>query len=290
MDIDRQKATMKITQLVLLQSFKDEFQLPDKAHNTPAEPGQVLHEAKEGEILGDEEQTKYRSGVGKLLHFMRWSRPQIWNAVRELTKHNSRCNETHIKEMKRVMAYCVSTPNRGWRISPLIKINIGDNVQLRIKGASDASYATCKTTRRSVTGFVVFVEGAVVAVKSGMQRIMALSTAEAELIAMIQCVQVMMYVKKLVESLELKVELPMIIKRDNKGAVDLTNGWSVGGHSKHIDVWLNFLRKLIESNIVQIDWEATDEMVSDMHTKNLTYPTFEKQTKRHCGDDEYWCH
>ena len=96
--------------------------------------------------------------------------------------------------------------------------------------------------------------------------------------------------KNLIESLELKVELPMIIECDNKGAVDLANGWSVSGHSKHIDVRLNFLRELKESNIVQIKWEATDEMVSDMHTKNLTYPTFEKQTKRHCGDDEYWCH
>ena len=155
-----------------------------------------------------------------------------------------------MKAMKRVMTYCVSTPNRGWRISPQRKIKIGDNVQLRVKGASDASYATCKKTRRSVTGFVVFVEGAVVAVKSGMQRIVALSTAEAELIAMIQCVQDMMYVKKLIESLELKVELPMIIECDNKGAVDLANGWSVSGHSKHIDVRLNFLRELKESDII----------------------------------------
>lgn len=90
-----------------------------------------------------------------------------------------------MRAMKRVMTYCVSTPNRGWRISPERKIRVGDNVKLRIKGDSDASYATCKSTRRSVTGFVVFVEGAVVAVKSGMQRIVALSTAEAELIAMI---------------------------------------------------------------------------------------------------------
>ena len=249
-----------------------------------------MHESKEEEILSEDEQSKYRSGVGKLLHFMRWSRPEVWNAVRELTKHNGKCNETHMRAMKRVMAYCVSTPNRGWRISPQRKIKVGDNIKLRVKGASDASYATCKKTRRSVTCFVVFVEGAVVAVKSGMQRIVALSTAEAELIAMIQCVQDMLYVKKLVESLKLEVEMPMMIECDNKGAVDLANGWSVGGHSKHIDVRLNFLRELKERDIVRIEWIATDEMVADMHTKNLTYPAFEKHVRRHCGDDEYWCH
>ena len=74
------------------------------------------------------------------------------------------------------------------------------------------------------------------AVKSGMQKIVALSTDEAEVIAMIQCVQEMLDVKKLIESLQLKVELPMIVECDNKGAVDLANGWSVGGNSKHIDI------------------------------------------------------
>ena len=61
-----------------------------------------------------------------------------------------------------------------------------------------------------------------------------------------------MYVKKLIESLEMSVELPMIIECDNMGAVDLENGWSVGGNSKHIDVRHHFLRELKENGIVRI--------------------------------------
>ena len=82
----------------------------------------------------------------------------------------------------------------------------------------------------------------------------------------------------------------MIIECNNKGAVDLANGWSVGGHSKHIDVRLNFLRKLDESDIVRIERVEPEEMVSDIHTKNLTAPAFEKHAKQHCGEDKYWCH
>ena len=70
-----------------------------------------------------------------------------------------------------------------------------------------------------------------VAVKSGMQRIVALSSAEAEVIAVIQCVQEILYVKKVVESMKLKVDLPMIVECDNKGAVNLVHGWAVGGNS-----------------------------------------------------------
>ena len=109
-----------------------------------------------------------------------------------------------------------------------------------------------------------------------MQRIVALSSAEAEVIAVIQCVQEMLYVKKVVESMKLKVDLPMQIECDNKGAVDLVNGWAVGGNSKHIDVRLDFLRKLKEAGIIRINWVSTNCMVGDLHTNNLERNTFEK--------------
>lgn len=112
-NVDREKNTMKITQPVLLQSFKDEFDLPTKSYDIPAEPRKVLNLSNKGDILGPQDQEKYRSGVGKLLHLMRWSCPEIWNAVRKLTKHNGKCNVNHMKAMKRMMKYTVDTPNRG---------------------------------------------------------------------------------------------------------------------------------------------------------------------------------
>ena len=86
-DINREKASMKITQPMLLQSFKDEFDLSDKANNTPKEPGQVLHESKEEEILGEDEQTKYRSGVRKL-KFLTNKLPKVKVGLWGSTSHN----------------------------------------------------------------------------------------------------------------------------------------------------------------------------------------------------------
>ena len=56
-------------------------------------------------------QKKYISGTGKLLHMMRWSRPDILNAVRELSKHMKEENLLHYKAMHRVMEYVMRTPN-----------------------------------------------------------------------------------------------------------------------------------------------------------------------------------
>ena len=49
-------------------------------------------------------------------------------------------------------------------------------------------------------------------------------------------VQDMMYVYRVIKSLGLNVELPMLAEMDNSGARDLANSWSVGGRMRHVDV------------------------------------------------------
>ena len=57
----------------------------------------------------------------------------------------------------------------------------------------------------------MWLEDAIIAVKSGMQKIVAISVTEAEVIALVQCVQELMYMLKVLQSMLLKVELPFII-------------------------------------------------------------------------------
>ena len=194
---NKNEVSVKFTQPVLLQSFEDEFELPTLRYSIPAEAKQVLQHGDEETCLSDEIQDRYRSGVGKLIHLMRWSRPEICNAVRELSRHNGKCNLCHYKALLRVMKYCVDTPNRGWQLKPTRSWDGSDrDFEFKIHGIPDASYATCKKTRKGVTGYVVMLEETVITAKSGMQKIVALSKAEAEIIATIQCVQEMLYVKK----------------------------------------------------------------------------------------------
>ena len=77
-----------------------------------------------------------------------------------------------------------------------------------------------------------------------MQKIVALSVTEAELIAATKTAQDMMYVKRLLESINLRVEMPMILEVDNKGAVDSINNYSVGGRTQHMETRQYYLREL----------------------------------------------
>ena len=219
---------------------------------------------------------------------MRWTCPEIWNAVREVSRRMSMANQDHYKAMLRIMKYCTLTPDRGWTLKLHRKWNgLDKEFEFVIMGKSNSNYATCKETCKSVTGFVVYFEGTPVAVKSGMQQIVAISVSKAEVIAMVQCIQEMMYVKKLIESIELKVKIPMIIWVDNKAAVDLANGWASTGRTKHMDVRLMFVRELKEAGILNVKWQSTTSNESDIFTKNVDNATFEKHVKTLCGRDKY---
>jgi hypothetical protein len=84
--IERKGNQLKFTQPVLLQSYNDEFKLPNRATQTPAIPGTVLKDRETGELLSAEMTTKYCSGIGKMMHMMQYSHPEVYNSVQDLSR------------------------------------------------------------------------------------------------------------------------------------------------------------------------------------------------------------
>ena len=266
--IERTSDRIKITQPVLIQSFEDEFDIENSAPSTPAEPGQVLLKATTG-LLSPQQQHKYRSGVGKLLHLMRWSRPDVLNSVRELSKFMMEASPSHYKAMIRCMDYVISTGNKGLILKPL-KQRI-----IEVVGVTDANYATDADSRKSVSGYSVFINNAPISFKSVQQKVVTLSTTEAELYAITQGAQEMLFVMKVIESIGQVIKKPMNLFCDNRGAIELTNNYSVGGRTRHVEVRQFFLRDLKELKIILCQWRSGREISSDMFTKNLDKATFE---------------
>jgi hypothetical protein len=85
----------------------------------------------------------------------------------------------------------------------------------------------------------------------------------------------------------LSVKKPMVQYVNNKGAKDLLNNWSVGGHTRHVKVWQYFLRELKEQGIINCVWVAGTMVSSDLFTKNLPRQVYKKHAKVYVGDDEY---
>ena len=126
----------------------------------------------------------------------------------------------------------------------------------------------------------MYLEEAAVTCKSIMQKIVALSVTEAELVTTVMCVQHMLYVTRLLESMRLLVEYPMEIEIDNSGAIVLANNWSARERTAHVQTRMIFLRDLKEEGILKIVWKKGSNNKVDMFTKHFAGPDFSK-----CSDD-----
>ena len=132
------------------------------------------------------------------------------NPLRESTKFTSNPKPTHVTHMHRIC-----TPKRGTFIQPK-KFRDGEiDFVLEIIGSSDSNMAKDPDSRKSVSGWVIYLNGAVLTVKSKQSETVALSVTKAEINVGASCAQDMMFIKCVLELMGLRVKTPMRLKADN---------------------------------------------------------------------------
>jgi len=266
----RESDHFKISQMDLINGFDSMFDLSGAKWSTPASPGQVLMKSTDESIgLSIEQQTVYRSGVGKLLYLTKLTRPDLSSAVRELATFMDGANMEHWTALHRALDYAVATKDKALVLKPT---SVYDGM---IVGYSDSNYASNKDTRKSVSGFAIYFNGVLVSWKSKAQQCVTLSSTEAEYVAMSLCVMEMEFIRQIVESMDFEVKLPMRSFVDNTGALELAKNYSTSGRTKHIDVRFHFVREMIDQGLLEIAFVPTDKNVADIFTKNLSMEKFE---------------
>jgi len=148
---------IKFLQKVLLQSYDDEFNIKGlKKFNTPATPGTVLKKLIDGEtLLTPENQTLYHSGVGKAMHMMQYSRPDVYNVVRDLARHMTSATQVHLNAMLRLMKYVSDTKERGLALNPMRSWDDTKEHDFIISRRSDSDYAKDTQTQKSISRYRV---------------------------------------------------------------------------------------------------------------------------------------
>ena len=181
---------------------------------------------------------------------MGWTRPELMNSVRECSKYMKGAAETHMVALKRMIHFNVAAAKRGLHLSPKGIWNGTKDYKFKIQDWSDSEYAK-DSSRCSVNGWGVFLCDAPISFRNKMMPIVDLSVAEAELFAAVLCALDMIYALRVLNEPGLKVELPMKLYIDNKGAHDLCHSWASGGRTRHIEVKQYFLRELKEAGIIK---------------------------------------
>ena len=141
---------------------------------------------------------------------------------------------------------------------------------LSLAAYCDSDWASSED-RRSTTGylFVLNSEGPPISWKSRKQQTIALSSCEAEYMALVSCVQEACFLLMLLREL-INISTPIIINEDNQGAISLVKNPTTPNRSKHIDVKHHFIREKYNEKVIDVVYTPTDQNIADIFTKSAT--------------------
>jgi hypothetical protein len=134
--------------------------------------------------------------------------------------------------------------------------------------------------RRSITGYVNFMSGGPVTWQSKNQTSVALSTMEAEYMALAAETQEAIWLRMVLEELGVQMAGPVVIREDNKACQMFADHAGNFSRTKHIDVRYHFVRERVERGDIRVDYVSTDEQVADIFTKALPREPFKKHRAR----------
>ncbi|GJU84283.1 hypothetical protein Tco_1291829 [Tanacetum coccineum] len=144
------------------------------------------------------------------------------------------------------------------------RMNRGNHVD--VTGFVDSDYAKDPDKGRSITGYTFLVQGCVVSWKATLQHVVALSTTEAEYMALTEAVKEAIWLRGLLE--ELGVELNTVaVNCDNQGAIHLSRNHVFHERTKHINVRYHFIREVLEAKTVKVLKVGTEHSAADALTK-----------------------
>ena len=263
-----------------IEKFFGEELINMRDYDLPAGTGDRVIRVKE-RLMTRQEQTRYRSGVGMLLFLVKYSRPDITNAVRELSKVNDGATKNHMRMLMRVMKYVLMSRHKALHY----KLQPGYGERGTLTGYCDSDWVGDRNNRKSVTGYCVYFLGCLIAWKSRSQKNVTLSSSEAEYVAISEICCEIILVKMILEFLDVEIEKPIKVHCDNVGAIFMSNNAKASARTKHIDVRYHHVREYVIDGVVDIIFVRSEENDADIFTKNVGKKAFLKHTEKFMTTD-----
>jgi hypothetical protein len=216
----------------------------------------------------------YQKAVGSLIYLNTCTRPDISFAVSSLARKMSNPSYQDWHAVKRLLRYLKGTKDYGISLGNNNQQNPADPGKI-IKVYSDADWAGDIATRRSTSGYLIYLQQILICWGTKIQRVVALSTAEAEYISGSTACQETTWVRNLHHEITKQRIVPHLMI-DNQAAIAMSKNNIQHARAKHIDIRYHYIRDLVMNNEITIEYCASNDMIADIMTKPLGRILFEK--------------
>lgn len=207
----------------------------------------------------------YRSLAGAL-QYLTLTRPYISYAVQKVCLFMHDPREPHFNALKRVLRYIKGTIKHGLQIT---KSSTTDMIAY-----SDADWAGCPDSRRSTSGYCVFLGDSLISWSSKRQNTVSRSSAEAEYRGVANAVAETMWLRNLFIDLGCPLSKATIVYCDNISAVYMSSNPVNHQRTKHIEIDIHFVRERVSLGQVRVLHVPTHLQYADIFTKGLPSSLF----------------
>ncbi|RVW90974.1 Retrovirus-related Pol polyprotein from transposon TNT 1-94 [Vitis vinifera] len=261
---DKANGTLKLSQSEYVKKVLSRFNMNEaKPVSTPL--GSHFKLSKEQSPKTEEERdhmskVPYASAIGSLMYAMVCTRPDIAHAVGVVSRFMSRPGKQHWEAVKWILRYLKGSLDTCLCFT---------GASLKLQGYVDADFAGDIDSRKSTTGFVFTLGGTAISWASNLQKIVTLSTTEAEYVAATEAGKEMIWLHGFLDELGKKQEMG-ILHSDSQSAIFLAKNSAFHSKSKHIQTKYHFIRYLVEDKLVILEKICGSKNPADMLTKGVT--------------------
>uniref|UniRef100_A0A1X7T3K7 Reverse transcriptase Ty1/copia-type domain-containing protein n=1 Tax=Amphimedon queenslandica TaxID=400682 RepID=A0A1X7T3K7_AMPQE len=193
------------------------------------------------------------------------------NPVSSVARYTAKPTSEHWKAVKHIFRYLIGTVNFGLLCSRTSSICVG---------YSDSDWGGDLDDRKSTSGYIFQIGGGAVSWQSRKESCVALSTSEAEYIALTSAAQEAIWLRHLLSEIEQEQEKKIVIYEDNQLTICLSKNPQFHDRSKHIAIKYHFIRDQVKDGTVELNYCKTEEMLTDVFTKGLSGERFHMLTNK----------
>ena len=203
----------------------------------------------------------YQSYIGALIYLATTTRPDILHSVSKLAQRNS---DPHVDDMiavKHILRYLRGTIE--------LKLKYSCDGGSSLVGYADADWGGNSMDRKSYSGFIFFIGNCPVSWESRKQSCVALSSTEAEYVALSEASKEAVFLRNLLMEIGYSNGDAVVLHVDNQGAEKLATNPVYHKRTKHIDIRYHHVRDIVKNNEIVLKYCPTENMIADILTKNL---------------------
>nr|XP_020163317.1 uncharacterized mitochondrial protein AtMg00810-like [Aegilops tauschii subsp. strangulata] len=224
----------------------------------------------EGELLNQEDSTRYRSIVGAL-QYLTLARPDISFAVNKVCQFLHASTTAHWTTAKRILRYVKNAPDIG--------LTFSKSSSTLVSVFSNSDWAGCPDDRRSTGGFAIFYRPNLISWCAKKHATVSRSSTEAEYNALASAIAEIIWVQSMLKELGVRQTQSPCLWSDNFGATYLSTNPVFHARTKHIEIDFHFVRERVANKQLKIRFVHSKDHIADGLTKALPTRSF-KSFKR----------